>query len=171
MQDSVCEEEQHSSVTTSGKDGNQMDPLALSVAEIIAQMNAEEDDYFSFIPWRKHLLGKENAEHSIQGKTVLEGELSKNWGGPCENWEELSLHKNMAVTERNLDRASDRVDTALENITAQLSEFKQTMEQASDNVQVFKEASITFKECCDNMCRSMSSLQGVLEMLIQILRE
>lgn len=148
-----------------------MDPLALSVAKIIAQMNTEEDDYFSFIPWRKHLLGIENAENSIQEKAVPEGKLCKNSEVPPENREELFLDKNMAVTERNLATASDRVDAAIENITARLSEFKQTMEQASDNVQVFKEASVTFKECCDNMCRSMSNLQGVLEILIQILRE
>ncbi|ETE65003.1 hypothetical protein L345_09227, partial [Ophiophagus hannah] len=141
VEQSLCEREQHSSVTTSRKDGDQMDPLALSVTKIIAQMNTEEDDYFSFTPWRKHLLGMENAENSIQGKAVPEGKLCQNAEGPPENREELFLDKNMAVAERSLVTASDRVDAAIENITARLSEFKQTMEQASDNVQVFKEAS------------------------------
>lgn len=163
--------EQHSSVTMPRKDGNQIDSLAISVAKIIAQMNAEEDDYFSFIPWRKHLLGMENADNSIQEEAVPEGKMCKTSEVPPENREELFLDKNMAATERNLATASERVDAAIENITARLSEFKQTIEQASDNVQVFKEASVTFKECCDSMCRSMSNLQGVLEILIQILRE
>ncbi|XP_061441548.1 uncharacterized protein LOC133364545 isoform X2 [Rhineura floridana] len=172
MSEAVCEaEEGASSFTTSGEDNRQADSnLDLSVAETIPQLDAEEATPY-FIPWRKHLLGREEVEYLIHELSSPEGKLSENLASSHENQEEQSRNENMTTAEAPLPTSSSSVQVATDDISALLCVFRHTVEHAENNVQAFKETFDIFKECCDKMCTSMTNLQGVLETLITILRE
>ncbi|XP_016851213.2 uncharacterized protein LOC107983212 [Anolis carolinensis] len=134
------------------------------LAENIPQADAEEESSLHYVPWRKHLTGMEESENLTQENPSAEGKVTEN---------EATAHKYVCenLTETSSPTAPSRVEDAIENLRTMLSEFRHTVKCADNNAQTFKESWLLFKECCDNMCTSMSNLQGVLESLITVLRE
>ncbi|KAJ6654709.1 hypothetical protein lerEdw1_006670 [Lerista edwardsae] len=167
----ACEaEEGTSSPPTSGEDEMKPDSnLVASLGETATQPDAEEGTSLYFIPWRSHFLGMDEFGDLPEKQSSQSEKLSPTPAGPPTNQEEDSVQENMGCA--SLPTASSRVEVTPEIISTLLCEFKQTVKHADNNVQAFKETFGVFKECCDNLCTSMSTLQRILEALISILRE
>lgn len=171
MSKAACEaEEAMSSPPTSGEDEMKPDSnLLASLGKTVTQPDAEEGASFYFIPWRSHILGMDESGNLPEKQSSQGEKLSPTPAGPATNQEEDSVQENMGCA--SLPTASSSVEVTPEMISTLLCEFKQTVKHADNNVQAFKETFGIFKECCDNMCTSMSALQRVLEALNSILSE
>lgn len=171
MSKAKCEtEECTSSPPISGEDERKTDSkLVAALGETVPQPDAEEDASFYFIPWRSHFLKMDEPGNLHETQSSQDEKLSPTPAGPHINQEEQSAHENEG--EASLAKASSSIEVTPEKISALLCEFKQTVKHADSNVQIFKETFGIFRECCDNMCISMSRLQIVLEALISVLRE
>ncbi|KAH0617968.1 hypothetical protein JD844_016791 [Phrynosoma platyrhinos] len=152
--------------TTSGESERQTTDgsLVLLAAETIPQADVEEGVSLHYIPWRKHLIGMEESENLIQEKSSPVEKVSRNQDTAHKN-----AHKSLIGASPPM--SSSQAKEAKEDMSTLLYEFRHTVKCADDNAQAFKESWVLFKECCDNMCTSMSNLQGALETLITILRE
>lgn len=160
------------SLSIPGKDGRQTETnIVQSAAEPIHQGKAGEGDSSFFIPWRKHLLETEEPENLTQKSSSPEEKLSLKPATPPEKQEGQSVNENMPVTGENQPTCFANVGKAAEDTSILVGEAQQTVEHTDHNVQVLMESFGILKECCDKMCMSMSNLQGVLEMLITVLKE